>query len=204
MLPATDFKIDLKGLYSPSTREVSVVNVPPMNFIMIDGHGDPNISPAYAEAVQALYGVAYAIKFKVKRGGGTDYSVMPLEGLWWVPNMADFTPNDKSAWDWTMMIAQPDFVTPELVSEAQEDTRKKKNLAALGKLRSEIFHEGLSAQIMYVGPYSAEGQTIARLHEYIHENGYRIAGKHHEIYLGDPRRTAPEKLRTIVRQPIAS
>jgi hypothetical protein len=201
-LPAIDVKKTLKELYAPSAREVSVVTVPPMPFLMIDGHGDPNTSPAYAEAVEALYGVSYAIKFKVKQANGAEYSVMPLEGLWWAPNIEVFTTGDKSAWDWTMMISQPDFVTPELVSEAREDTRKKKGLVALDRMRFETFHEGLSAQIMHMGPYSAEGPTIARLHEYIAQNGYSLRGKHHETYLGDPRRTAPEKLRTIIRQPI--
>jgi hypothetical protein len=203
-MPAVDVKREQKELYSPSAREATVVSVPPMSFLMIDGHGDPNSAPAYAEAVEALYSIAYAIKFKVKRSSGTDYSVMPLEGLWWVPNMEEFTVADKAAWDWTMMIAQPDFITLEMVNEARDETRRKKGLAALDRLRLERYDEGLSAQIMHLGPYSAEGPTIARLHDYIARKGYTRRGKHHEIYLGDPRRSAPEKLRTVIRQPIAA
>ena len=198
-----DFKKELKHLYRPSTRRFEVVDVPPMNYLMIDGHGDPNTAQAYADAVEALYAVAYKIKFKSKRELGKDYVVPPLEGLWWAEDMETFTSRDKNAWDWTMMIMQPEWVTQEMVEETVEEVAKKKDLTALPKLRLETYHEGPAVQIMHVGSYDDEGPTIARMHhEFMPENGYEPAGKHHEIYLGDPRKVAPEKLKTVLRQPV--
>jgi hypothetical protein len=198
-----DHKKELKHLYRPSIKEVAEVDVPPMSFLMVDGEGDPNTAPAYREAVEALYAVAYALKFMVKRGPlPVDYAVMPLEGLWWVEDMRQFSMADKDQWLWTSMIMQPDLVTEASFAEALAQVQKKKALPALGRVRFERFHEGLSAQIMHVGPYAAEAPTIQRLHHYIAERGYERRGKHHEIYLGDPRRTAPERLRTVIRQPM--
>jgi len=197
-----DFKKVLKHLYRPSAREVSVVEVPPMNFLMIDGAGDPNVSPAYQQAVEALFSLSYALKFRVKRSKGVDYVVMPLEGLWWTDDPAQFSMSNKAIWKWTAMIMQPEFVTAEMVTEALDELRKKKALPALEKVRFETYREGLAVQIMHIGPYAAEEPTIARLHSFIRENGYELNGKHHEIYLSDPRRTAPEKLKTILRQPV--
>jgi hypothetical protein len=174
-----------------------------MNFLMIDGHGDPNTVPEYQQVMDALYSVAYTIKFALKENPETDdYVVPPLEGLWWVEDMAEFSIEDKDAWDWTMMIMQPAWVTPEIVAAAKEEAAAKKDLPALPNMRFEPYHEGLSVQIMYVGPYADEGPTIARLHDFAREQGYALRGKHHEIYLSDPRRTAPEKLKTVIRQPI--
>jgi len=198
----TDFKKELKHLYRPSAKEFVVVDVPPMSFLMIDGHGDPNTAQAYADAVETLYAVAYALKFMSKREKGMDYVVPPMEGLWWVDNMAEFSTQDKSAWDWTMMIMQPEWVTQEMFEEALRQVEKKKNPPALSKLRLEAYDEGLSTQIMHIGPYEAEAPTIASMHAFIDRNGYQPAGKHHEIYLGDPRKVAPEKLKTVLRQPI--
>jgi hypothetical protein len=198
----TDLKKELKHLYRPSAKEFIVVDVPPMNFLMIDGHGDPNTAQEYADAVEALYAVAYALKFVSKREKGKDYVVPPMEGLWWVENMKEFTTQDKSAWDWTMMIMQPEWVTQEMFEEALEQVEEKKNPPALSKLRLEAYAEGLSVQIMHIGPYEAEAPTIASMHAFIDQNGYQPAGKHHEIYLGDPRKVAPEKLKTVLRQPI--
>jgi hypothetical protein len=199
-----DLKTELKAFYNPSKREPSLVELPTFKFLMIDGHGDPNNSPEYQEAISALYTLAYTIKFKVKKGPqAVDLGVNALEGLWWVADMDLFSTEDKSSWNWTMMILQPELVTAELFADARLEAIKKKPLAALSKARLEIFHEGLSAQIMYVGPYAAEGPTIARLHSYIAECGYKLSGKHHEIYLNDPARTHPEKLLTIIRQPVA-
>ena len=198
----TDFKKELKHLYQPSAKEFVVVDVPPMSFLMIDGHGDPNTAQAYADAVETLYAVAYALKFMSKREKGMDYVVPPMEGLWWVDNMAEFSTQDKSAWDWTMMIMQPEWVTQEMFEEALRQVEKKKNPPALSKLRLEAYDEGLSTQIMHIGPYEAEAPTIASMHAFIDRNGYQPAGKHHEIYLGDPRKVAPEKLKTVLRQPI--
>ena len=197
-----DLKKQLKHLYTPSKKEFSIVDVPPMNFIMIDGSGDPNTASEYQEALGALYGLSYTIKFASKKQLGIDYVVMALEGLWWVEDMAEFSLSDKSSWQWTMMMLQPDHITAEFVEEARTTLAKKKDLLALPKVRFERFHEGLSAQIMYLGPYADEGPTIARLHAFIEESGYERRDKHHEIYLGDPRRTAPEKLKTVIRQPM--
>ncbi len=198
-----DLKKELKHLYKPSKAKFTIVDVPEMNFLMIDGHGDPNTASEYQQVVEALYAVAYAVKFALKENPETDdYVVPPLEGLWWVEDMAEFGLEDKGAWDWTMMIMQPGWVTPEIVEAAKEKAAAKKDLPALPKMRFAPYHEGLSAQIMYVGPYADEGPTIARLHDFAHEQGHELRGKHHEIYLSDPRRTAPEKLKTVIRQPI--
>ncbi len=201
-MPKTDFKKEWKHLYRPSAKEFAVVDVPPMNFLMIDGHGDPNVAQEYKDAVEALYGVAYKLKFMSKKEKGMDYIVPPMEGLWWVENMEEFTTESKSAWDWTMMIMQPEWITQEMFEEALKQVEKKKNPPALPKLRLEVYHEGLAVQIMHIGPYDAEAPTIARMHTFIDENDYEPTGKHHEIYLGDPRKVAPEKLKTVLRQPV--
>jgi hypothetical protein len=198
-----DLKKELKHLYGPSAKEVSVVDVQHMNFLMIDGEGDPNTSPEYAEALEALYAVSYAIKFKIKRApGGVDYAVMPLEGLWWTDDMRTFSVEDKDAWKWTAMIMQPEvYVTEELFEEAKVEVERKKGLRAVARMRFEAFREGLSAQIMHLGPFSEEGPVIERIHRYIEERGGKPRGKHHEIYLSDLRRTKPERLKTVIRQP---
>ncbi len=196
-----DFKKELKHLYGPSKKEFSVVDVPPMNFLMIDGHGDPNDNPDFQEGMEALYGMAYTIKFALKPQG-IEFVVPPPEGLWWMEDMSEFSVETKDRWQWTLMIMQPDEVTQEIVAAAQGELARKKDPPALSRLRYERYHEGLSVQIMYLGAYADEGPTIARMHEFIRENGYDFNGKHHEIYLGDPRRTAPEKLKTVIRQPV--
>jgi hypothetical protein len=200
-LDKLDLKKQFKHLYNPSAKDVSVVEVPTMAFLMIDGRGDPNISEEYRLAIETLYAVSYTLKFAGKKSGGADYAVGPLEGLWWVDDMRLFSTDHKGAWKWTAMIAQPDFITPAQVARAKADVEKKKGSLALPVLRFEIFTEGSAAQILYVGPYSAEGPTIARLHAHIAQLGASLSGKHHEIYLGDPRRTAPDKLKTVIRQP---
>jgi hypothetical protein len=197
-----DLKRQLADLYNPSAAEFSLVTVPPLNFCMIDGVGDPNSSPQYAEALQALYTLSYAVKFACKRQHGVDYVVPPPEGLWWGPDMAAFITANKANWHWTMMIAQPAPVTAELVAATLDELRRKKALPALAQVRFETFNEGLCVQIMHIGPYANEAPTIARMHAHIVELGYAPAGKHHEIYLGDPRRTAPDKLKTVLRQPV--
>jgi hypothetical protein len=197
-----DLKKELKHLYNPPAGVVTEVDVPPMNVLMVDGRGDPNTAREYAEAVEALYAVAYTLKFKVKKAkGGVDFAVMPLEGLWWAEDMTQFDVRDKGAWLWTMMIVQPKPVTAALFAETLPEVIEKKKLPALGQVRFESYAEGRAAQIMHLGPYSAEGPAVARLHDHIHANGHALSGKHHEIYLGDPRKTAPEKLRTVIRQP---
>ena len=200
-----DLKTELMALYSAPSANPVIVDVPPMNFLMVDGAGDPNSAPAYAAAVAALYATSYTLKFMFKRGAeAINYSVMPLEGLWWADDMADFAKGDKSNWKWTAMIMQPAFVTHVEVVRAIDSVRKKHPSDALGRLRFESFREGQAAQIMHVGPYSAEGTNIAKVHTFIEASGGRLSGKHHEIYLGDPRRSALEKLKTIIRQPFVA
>lgn len=197
-----DLKQPLKHLYAPTPKQFTVVDVPPMNFLTIDGAGNPNTAAEYKQAVEALYSLAYTLKFAIKKTQQTDYGVMPLEGLWWVPDMATFSTERKDDWLWTMMILQPDFITPEQVEDARAAAAKKKDLPALPKVRFESFHEGLAVQILHVGPYSAEGPTLAGMHTFIRRNGWELHGKHHEIYLSDPARTVPDKLKTVLRQPV--
>lgn len=197
-----DLKQQLKYLYNPSVREVEIVQVPDMQFLMIDGAGNPNTAQEYQDAVEALYSVAYTLKFQIKKELAIDYPVMPLEGLWWTPDMRTFSVDDKESWLWTMMIMQPSQVTGEQFEQARQQAMKKKPSPALAKLRLKHFHEGTAAQIMHLGPFAAEGPTIARLHAFIHAQGYDLTQKHHEIYLSDPRRAAPEKMKTIIRQPV--
>ncbi len=198
-----DFKKEKKNLYYPSDKKVSVVDVPRMNFLMIDGKGDPNTSQEYQDAMEALFPISYNVKFISKKENNQDYVVMPLEGLWWVDNMDEFTIEDKESWNWTVMIMQPELVSEEMVKKAMEDVESKKNPVSLSKVRFKKFSERLSAQIMHIGPYgAAEVPTVEKLHEFIEKSGYKIRDKHHEIYLSDVRRTKPERLKTVIRQPI--
>jgi hypothetical protein len=199
-------RIDLarqrKDLYVPPAKAPVLVDVPEFQFLMLDGAGDPNTSPAYQEAISALYGLAYPLKFAIRAATGRDYPVLPLEGLWWVDGGGEPFAVDRSTWRWTMMIRVPDEATPELIAEARAKAAKKVPVEMLARLRVERFREGQAAQIMYVGPYAAERPTIERLHAFVAERGLAPVGKHHEIYLGDPRRTAAEKLRTVLRHPV--
>jgi len=179
------------------------VNVGCITFLMIDGDGDPN-SSGFQEAVEALFSLSYTLKFAIKKGIGIDYRVAPLEALWWSDSMDSFLAGDRDRWRWTAMIAQPSVVDDAWLVKAMEEVKRKKNPAALARVRFAGFTEGLSAQIMHVGPYSEEAPTIEKLHAFIREQGGTFEGhvqKHHEIYLGDPRRAAPEKLKTVIRQP---
>ena len=195
-----DFKKKLKHLYHPSAKEVVQVDVPPMNYLMVDGEGDPNNSQAFSDAVEALFAVSYAVKFMIKKSPlALDYGVMPLEGLWWVDDMSKFSIEDKSDWKWTLMIMQPDFVTKEMIDSAIADVRKKKNPVAISRLRFEALSEGRCAQILHIGPFSVEGPTIDKVHQFIDSRGKRI-GKHHEIYLSDIRKADPAKWKTVIRQ----
>lgn len=201
-------KIDLykeqKELYSPSIKEPVMVDVPECQFIMIDGKGDPNTSKEYQNAIMALFSLSYTIKFLLKKGSEqVDYRVLPLEGLWWAPDMKNFGTSDKSDWLWTSMIRQPDFVTEAHFRIAIESVKKKKPELNLTNVRFEKFHEGKSAQIMYIGPFSGEGPTIKNIHEFIKASGFKLNGKHHEIYLSDIRKLDPSKWKTIIRQPYA-
>ncbi len=198
-----DFKKELKYLYKPSAKKAELVQVPEMNFLMVDGAGDPNHSKQFENAVVALFGLSYTLKFMIKKGAlGVDYGVLPLEGLFWSDNMADFGADNKKDWKWTLMVMQPQCVTHALVDEASALVRKKKNPIALPDVRFARFSEGQAAQIMHIGPFSEEGPTIENLHQFIEAAGYQLSGKHHEIYLSDIRRAAPEKWKTIIRQAV--
>jgi hypothetical protein len=199
-----DYKKRLKHLYGPSAKKVEIVEVPEMNFLMVDGEGDPNTSKSFADAIEALYSVSYTLKFMVKKGeAGVDYGVLPLEALWWSDDMSAFTTGNKDAWKWTVMIMQPEFISLSMINEAKGEVERKKEPVALPLVRFEAFREGKAAQILHIGPFSEEGPTIENVHSFIQENGGHRVGKHHEIYLSDIRRGAPEKWKTIVRQPMS-
>ena len=200
-------KADLKkelGAYTATRGRFDVVALPPLRYLMIDGHGDPNTAARYRDALQTLYPVAYAVKFLSKRTLHRDYTVMPLEALWWADDMAAFTSaRDKSQWDWTLLNLLPDWITDAQVEEARATVAAKGTAPLLDELRVETHDEGLCVQTLHLGPYDDEAGVLAELHEsFIPEAGLRMTGRHHEIYLSDARRTAPEKLRTILRQPV--
>lgn len=192
--PKVDFRKQSPDLYAPG-RELAVVTVPAFAFLMVDGSGDPNTAPAYTAAVEALYALSYTVKFASKQQLGRDYTVAPLEGLWW--GGSEFASLRKDEWRWTMMVRQPDWIPPELWSAAREKAATK---AAVDLARLETLDEGLCVQYLHIGSYDDEAPGIARMHEWIASNGYVETGPHHEVYLSDPRRTAVEKLKTIVRQ----
>jgi len=198
-----DVKTAHKALYSPSAKEFCLVDVPTLQYIVIDGHGDPNTSPAYSDAIQSLYAVAFAVKFGSKKSLGRDYTVGPLEGLWRSPDMTAFARRDKGQWEWTMMISQPAWITEDMVEAGREQTARKKQMPRLDDVRLVTLTEGRSVQILHIGSYDDEAPTLHRLHtEYLPDNGLTFNGDHHEIYLSDPRRTAPAKRKTILRQPV--
>lgn len=200
-LAKLDLRKTLKPFYAPPAGEVELVRVPLMKYVMVDGGGEPG-GDSFREAMGVLYSVAYTLKFRCKKLLKKDFTVMAPEGLWWVKG-GGFIPERRTDWLWTLMIVLPDFVTTKMFANAVEEVRKKKNPPGLQRARLVPFDEGLCVQTMHVGPYSAEPESIARLDAYVKEHGYRTAGKHHEIYFGDPRRTAPSKLRTIIRHPVA-
>ncbi len=203
MTEKIDYVKKAKELYQPSAKTPVIVDVPAMNFLMIDGKGDPNRSPEYQAAVSTLYSLSYTLKFTIKKSNGIDYGVLPLEGLWWMDDNRLFVQEKKETWYWTMMIAQPDFITQDMIGGAKEEVKKKKkDLAPLDEVRFEPYHEGLCVQMMHIGPYAEEHPNIMRMHEFAKEAGYQLAGKHHEIYLGDPNKTAPKRLKTVLRQPV--
>ncbi len=199
-----DYTKKLERLYKASTKKVEIVEVPEMNFLMVDGEGDPNTSQSFRDAIEALFPLAYTLKFMLKKGDlGIDYGVLPLEALWWADDMLAFTLGKKDDWKWTVMIMQPEFITREMVEQATRDVERKKKPVSLPLVKFEAFREGKAAQTLHIGPFSEEGPTIEKVHLFIEENGNQRTGKHHEIYLSDMRRVAPEKWKTIVRQPIS-
>jgi len=198
-----DYKKELKHLYRPSAKKVEVVEVPKMNFLMIDGDGGPN-HPTFQNAIEVLFPLSYTLKFMIKKSDiGIDYGVLPLEGLWWADDMSSFIKDKKDDWKWTLMIMQPELITNEMVVEAVNQVRVKKNPTSLPLVRFESINEGKVAQIMHIGPFSEEGPTVQKLHSFIKDSGKKIIGKHHEVYLSDIRRAAPEKWKTIIRQPMS-
>jgi DNA-binding PadR family transcriptional regulator len=200
-----DIKRELKAYYAPKNTDWELVDLPEQRFIGIDGKGNPNTSEEYTRAVEALYAVAYTIKFAAKHAGERDFVVGPLEGLWWADNPEAFVAGDKDSWQWTMLISQPDWITEDAIEDAKRAALKKKKLPAIEKIRRVVLTEGRCAQALHVGSYADEAPLLARLHdEYLAANDLRMSGLHHEVYLGDPRKTAPEKLRTVLRQPVRS
>ncbi len=199
-----DFKKEYKALFSPKAKSPEIIEVPAFKYLMVDGKGNPNESEEFGEKVGLLYGLAYTIKFMLKKDENDpfDFTVPPLSGLWCADDVTAFVENRKDEWNWTVMIMMPDRITPEIFEQAKKTLVKKKNPPHISQARLDIYQEGLSAQIMHIGPYSEEGPTIATLHKFFEEKNYTFNGRHHEIYLGDPRRTKPEKLKTIIRQPV--
>ncbi|RSD11488.1 GyrI-like domain-containing protein [Amycolatopsis eburnea] len=196
-----DLKKELKQLYAPKNTDWALLDVPEQRFLAIDGRGNPNTAEAYRTAVEALYAFAYTIKMTAK-SRGEDFVVGPLEGLWWADDYAAFTVRAKDSWQWTMLIAQPPWIGEDAVEEARETVRRKKKIDA--PVRLEKLHEGRCAQALHIGSYDDEGPLLARLHdEFLTRQGLEPAGLHHEVYLGDPRRVAPEKLKTVLRQPVS-
>ncbi len=199
----TDFKKEFKQFYMPS-KTAEIVEVPPFQFLMIDGMNAEPESEGFQSAIEALFGVSYKVKFLSKKALSKDYTVMPLEGLWWADDMDDFVKGNKRNWQWTLMIFQPEFIRQDLIDEAIQAVKQKKDNASLDHLRLETYQEGPSAQILHIGPYSEEYDNIQKLHHLIEEKGGVFDGhdqRHHEIYLSDFRKTAPEKLKTVIRQP---
>ena len=203
-MPKTDFKKEYKDLFSARLGKIEVIEVPALNYIKIDGKGDPNESESFQQSTEALYSLSYTLRSMLKKGPeALEYSVLPLEGLWWAGDGNRFSPEDKDAWQWTLMIMQPDLVTTDMVEEARSQVaKKKKDLTTVPDVRFELFEEGTAAQTMHAGSYDDEASTISSMNRFIALNGFHPNGKHHEIYLNDPRRSAPEKLRTILRQPV--
>jgi hypothetical protein len=202
MTVAIDPRRSERRLYAPGAKP-ELVDVPDLSFLMIDGAGDPNTAAEYANAIEAMYGVAFAMRFALKRGAGIDHPVMPLEGLWWVEGDVPFLDAPRDLWRWTMMIRQAEDATPDLLAAGVAKARERHPNPALTLLRLGRFTEGKAAQVMHTGPYSDERPTIEALHAFIADQGLTPRGRHHEIYLGDPRKTAPERLRTVIRQPAA-
>jgi hypothetical protein len=198
-----DLKVARRDLYAPSAKDFSIVDVPELTYLAIDGSGDPNTSAAYAAAVEALYTVAYSIKAHSRTELGRDFVVAPLEGLWRADDMTAFTRRDKAAWHWTMLIALPGWITGDVVETARASARKKKDLPAIDAITIRTLTEGTSVQILHIGSYDDEAPILERLHRtYLPEHGLTANGDHHEIYLSDARRTSPAKLKTILRQPV--
>ncbi|GJQ61262.1 MAG: hypothetical protein SCALA702_03150 [Melioribacteraceae bacterium] len=198
-----DLKKELKQFYKPSSKKIEIIDVPEFNYISLEGKGNPNNSSEFEEAIGALYAVAYTAKFSAKQENGmTDFVVMPLEGLWWAKDFEDFVLDNKDNWEWRLMIHMPGFITEDFINSNKAKAFEKKGLSGINDVKFEKYHEGISVQTLYIGPYSNEHETIKAMHDYAEGEGYDLDGLHHEIYLGDPRKVAPEKLKTVLRQPV--
>lgn len=200
-----DFKKELDA-YHAKRGEFRLVDVPDMRYLMIDGHGDPNTTSAYPQALEALYPVAYKLKFASKRDLGRDYVVPPLEGLWWAEDMDTFTSaRDKSQWDWTMMLMVPNWIDARMFETVVAQVGAKNRPVRLDEVRLEQLSEGRCVQTLHIGSFDDEAAVLERMHhEFVPDNGLRMVGRHHEVYFTDPRKTPPEKLRTLLRQPVAA
>jgi hypothetical protein len=202
-----DLKKKYRNLYKPSTKEVDIVDVPLFQFVMINGGIEegktPGNSPSFQQALEALYGISYTLKFASKQNkeNPVDYTVMALEALWWVDE-GTFDIRHPGNWKWQAMIMQPDHISQKMYQNGLEALRKKKDNPAIEKMSLETFHEGLSMQMMHIGPYSEEPITLSKMDAFVNENRYVYHGRHHEIYLGDPRKAKPENLKTILRHPV--
>ena len=202
-MPKVDLKRSMRRLYFPPHDQPVLVDIPEFAFLMIDGRGDPATGRTYAEAMEALFAVSFTLKFMIKRlDPEDDYTVMPLESLWWSSERSGFSIQNRSTSRWTAMITQPPTVSAELLAKATAEVRARRRLPALGRIRLERFREGLCAQVMHVGPYEDELPTIEKLHAFIAEHDYPLRGRHHEIYLSDPKRCAPDRRKTVIRQPV--
>lgn len=197
-----DIKRDKRILYAAKKR-FEIVDVPPLNFLMADGEGNPNTSPLYRDVVRALYTTAYAMRALAIDEFGKKHTIGPLEGLWWADDMRVFKSRDEDEWQWRLMVVQPDWITDQIFKQGLENAQEKHDLTAGNRVRFDKFDEGKSVQVMHIGPYDQEGPTIARMHdEFMPENDLKPRGSHHEVYLSDVRRTDPSRLRTILRQPV--
>ena len=203
-----DFKKAFKHLFSPSATKPTIVDVPECQYLMVDGEGDPNENPQFEQAMQTLYSILYSLKMgwkfeKLERPHGyVDFTVAPPEAQWWMKDGAGFDMTRPADWRWTLMIMTPDFVTQKMVDEAAVSVREKKGVAAIASYRFGRWEEGCCVQMMHLGPYDAEGPALEKMHRFAAESGYELHGNHHEVYLNDPRRVAPEKIKTILRQPV--
>ncbi len=201
----TDFKKSLDS-YKAKHHAFRQLAIPSMQYLMIDGHGDPNTSQEFVDAIQALYPIAYKIKFASKLELGKDFAVMPLEGLWWADDMTTFTTaRDKSQWDFTLMIMQPDWITEDMFEVAIAKVKEKDQTPLIDKVRFETLNEGFVVQTLHIGSFDDEAAILEEMHnQYIPQNNLNLTGKHHEIYLSDFRKVAPAKLKTILRQPVVA
>ncbi|NMC05153.1 MAG: hypothetical protein GYA24_08080 [Candidatus Lokiarchaeota archaeon] len=197
-----DVRKEQPGLYGGKAGSLAMIDVPDMKYLMVDGKGDPNSAQEYKDAIETLYAVAYGVKMPFKKKHpAKDYVVPPLEGLWYMDDMSKFSMDNKPDWKWTMMIRVPDHVPDDEVIKGIDEVKRKKNPASIGKVHLERLAEGTCIQALHVGPYDAEPPLIKKMHDWIKEKGYKERGKHHEIYISDARKVAPEKLKTILRQP---